>query len=149
MDECKIKERRAEIIERSINIESIVSTVICQHYLKLADMKFITEVLYDESFTVGLKLNILNKFIKEPEYKDLVQNLRRLNRIRNIFAHCGPELISIKDNHQYILDPKNPDKEDGIDFEALHQEFLSLAGKTELNLAKLFQAKGGEILNKQ
>ena len=86
MNRDKISKCRAEVIERFINIESIIDAIICQHYFKRVIMKFYFEVLYDEYFSFGLKRRILEKIFKDIDSQKL-QDLNRLNTIRNYFAH--------------------------------------------------------------
>ena len=64
MDKENISKYRAEVIEKFINIESIIDVIISQHYFKLPNKSFIFEVLYDEYFSFALKRRILEKIIR-------------------------------------------------------------------------------------
>ena len=63
MDETELTEARGQIIEDSIDLETMINLVISIHYLGKISSQFYYEVLYDEYFTLGLKLRILEKII--------------------------------------------------------------------------------------
>jgi len=142
MDEDKISKYRAEVIERFINIETIINAIISQRYFKRVEKSFYFEVLYDEYFSFGLKRNILKKIVENIDNQK-IEDLNRLNRIRNYFAHCNQEIVEGTDKTQKgkVLDPRNIEKE--IDFEALYSEFTEKAGSVEEYLFKLYQDLGG------
>jgi len=97
MTDKTTSEHRSEVIEKSINIEWLVSAIITQHYFKRTYEPFLLEVLYDEYFSFGLKSKILEKIIKKVDTismdKSIINKLNRLNTIRNYFAHCNQEFI--------------------------------------------------------
>ncbi len=136
MDKDKLSKYRAEVIERFVNVEWIINAIISQHYFKRVVMPFLLEVLYDEYFTFGLKRRILEKIVKDIDNQK-VQELNRLNTIRNYFAHCNQEIFEISDTKKErgkIIDPRNVKKE--IDFEGLYVEFMGIAGGVEEYLKK-------------
>jgi hypothetical protein len=147
IDKDKLSKYRAEVIERFINIETIIDAIICQHYFKKGGMviNFYLEVLYDEYFSFALKRRILEKIIRDIDNQKL-QDLNRLNTIRNYFAHYNQEIIKVADKTQEwkVIDPRNIEKE--INFEELYAEFMSKAGGVEEYLAKLYQNLGGKLL---
>ena len=145
MDKDKLSKYRSEVIERFINIETIVDAIICQHYFKKMLINFYLEVLYDEYFSFGLKRRILEKIVKNIDSQK-IQDLNRLNTIRNYFAHYNQEIIKVADKTQKwkVIDPRNIEKE--INFEGLYAEFMSKAGGIEEYLAKLYQNLGGKLL---
>ena len=65
MDNNNISKYRSEVIEKAINIEWIMSAIICQHYFKKTILPFLLEVLYDEYFSFALKRRILEKIVKD------------------------------------------------------------------------------------
>jgi len=142
MDKGGISKYRAEVIERFINIETIIDAIISQHYFKKVLINFYLEVLYDEYFSFGLKRRILEKIIKNIDSQK-VQDLNRLNTIRNYFAHCNQEIIEGTDKTQKgkVIDPRNIQKE--INFESLYAEFISKAEGVEEYLFKLYENLGG------
>ena len=145
MNRDKISKCRAEVIERFINIESIIDAIICQHYFKRVIMKFYFEVLYDEYFSFGLKRRILEKIFKDIDSQKL-QDLNRLNTIRNYFAHYNQEFFEALDKEKKagkVIDPRNIKSE--IDFERLYAEFKSKEGGVEEYLSTLHQALGGVL----
>ena len=147
MDKDKVSKYRAEVIEKFINIEWIINAIISQHYLKRVTMPFLLEVLYDEYFSFALKRRILEKIIKNID-KQKVEDLNRLNTIRNYFAHCNQEIIEGTDKTQKgkIIDPRNIERE--LNFESLYFEFIEKENKVTVYLAKLYQDLGG-ILEKE
>jgi len=144
MNKDNISKYRAEVIERFINIEWLINALISQHYFKRVIKPFLLEVLYDEHFGFGLRRSILKKIIKDIDNQK-VQDLNRLNTIRNYFAHCNQEIIEGPNKTQTgkIIDPRNIEKE--VNFESLYAEFTQIAGGVEEYLAKLFQDLGGVI----
>jgi len=142
MDKDKLSEYRSEVIERFINIETIIDAIICQHYFKKMSINFYLEVLYDEYFTFGLKRRILEKIVKNIDSQK-VRDLNRLNTIRNYFAHYNQEIIKGTDKTQKgkIIDPRNVEKE--INFESLYVDFMQKAGGVEEYLFSLYEHIGG------
>jgi len=141
MDEI-IRRKRSEVIETAINIEWLIGIIICQHYLHKIDSHFLFEVMYDEYFTMGLKRKILEKIVDKESIN--IEKLNRLIRIRNNFAHCGPEITKFTPQEiTFIPDPRNPEKH--INFDAEHQEFVIIAKELKLSLMNIFLSKGGKI----
>ena len=144
MNRDTLSKYRSEVIERFINIEWIINAIISQHYFKRVILPFVLEVLYDEYFSFALKRRILEKVIKNIDNRK-IQDLNRLNTIRNYFAHCNQEIIEGTDKTQRgkIIDPRNIQKE--VNFESLYADFMERAGGVEEYLAKLFQGLGGAL----
>ena len=147
MDKDTLSKYRSEIIEKFINIEWIINIIISQYYLKRADKSFLFEVLYDEYFSFALKRRILEKIIKNIANRDnrKIQDLNRLNTIRNYFAHCGQEYIKGPDKTQKgkVLDPKNIEEE--VDFESLYSEFMKEQGSVANYLIQISVDLGAEL----
>ncbi len=154
MNKDTLSKYRSEVIERFINIEWIINAIISQHYFKKPLKPFLFEVLYDEYFSFALKRRILEKIIKNIDSQK-VQELNRLNTIRNYFAHCNQEIFEISDievkdgkviekAEGKVIDPRNIEKE--VNFESLYSEFMKIAGGVEEYLAKLYQDLGGALL---
>lgn len=135
-------EQRSEVIERAINIEWLMALVICQHYFRMLRSDFLFEVLYDEYFNFGLKVAIILKICKPATQQE--QDLRRVGRIRNQFAHLGPHVAtSAKPSDFFVPDPHKPDQP--VDFESLYGEFQSLTGRVEEFLGQALLATGGQL----
>lgn len=146
-DTDAISRYRSDVIERSINIEWLISAIICQHYFGKIIRSFMLEVLYDEYFSFALKRRILEKIFPDFD-KNQMQNLNRVNTIRNYFAHCNQILIegsdpTSKSAIKKVPDPRKPNKP--IDFDKLHAEYDQIAGPLEEYLANVFNNKGGTI----
>jgi hypothetical protein len=148
MDKGELSKYRAEVIERFINIEWMINAIISQYYLKKVIKPFILEVLYDEYFSFALRRRILEKILKKTDKYDsnIMNNLYRLNTIRNYFAHCGQEFIDFSDKELKgrIIDPKDTEKE--LDFASLHREFMEKAGEIEKYLVKRMQDLGVSLI---
>ena len=54
---------RTKVIEDFIKIEGYINTIICMHYLGCLSVKFFWQVLQDELFNFGLRVNILEKIL--------------------------------------------------------------------------------------
>jgi len=145
MDEQLISKYRSEVIERFINIEWIINSIISQHYFDRLSFPFVFEVLYDEYFNFSLKRRILEKIVKNMD-NGKVQDLNRVNTIRNYFAHCN-QLIIFGENLKIegkVVDPRKLDRT--IDFEILYKEFMTVAGGLEEYLANIYKQKGGILV---
>jgi hypothetical protein len=145
LNDESISKFRSEVIERTINIEWIMNGIISQHYFHKVLLPFVLEFLYDEYCTFALKRRVLEKIVPDIERQSL-QNLNRVNTIRNYFAHCNQVLVDGPDPTgssaiSKVVDPRKLDK--GIDFEKLYREFMEIVGQVEEYLAKIYVAKGG------
>ena len=144
MDE--LSKWRAEVIERFINVEWLINAIICQHYLKKTFKNFLLEVLYDEYFSFALKRRILEKILSQIDNqnnKSKIDQLNRINTIRNYFAHCNQQFFEKGDDIGKVLDPRKTDR--AINFKTLYEEFMSIAGDIELWLSEIFESMGGTL----
>ena len=144
MDE--LSKWRAEVIERFINVEWLIDAIICQHYLKKTFKNFLLEVLYDEYFSFALKRRILEKILSQIDNqnnKSKIDQLNRINTIRNYFAHCNQQFFEKGDDIGKVLDPRKTDR--AINFKTLYEEFMSIAGDIELWLSEIFESIGGTL----
>ena len=69
-----------------------------------------------------------------------MQDLNRLNTIRNYFAHYNQGIIikvADKTREEKVIDPRNIER--GINFEELYADFMSKATEVEEYLEKLFK----------
>jgi len=138
---------RSEVIERFINIEWLLNAIITQHYFKRMVSSFLFEVLYDEYFNFGLKRRIIEKIIPNINGQRL-QDLNRLNTIRNYFAHCNQEMffgsgIPSSQEKGFIPDPRKPDRE--VDFKKLYEEFIEKEGLVADYLMDILRKLGGKL----
>lgn len=145
LNDQSISKFRSEVIERTINIEWMLNGIISQHYFHKVVLPFVLEFLYDEYCSFALKRRVLEKIVPDID-KQKLQDLNRVNTIRNYFAHCNQVLIDGPDPTDpvatsKVVDPRRLDK--GIDFERLHTEFIGIAGQVEEYLAAVYVAKGG------
>ncbi len=134
MEISKVAKTRAEVTEDFIQIETLVGTIITDYYIgqnnPIAPL-FMLEMLYDEHCTFAMKRSVLRKvldgvFQKKEERKKAegeFQKLHRLNTVRNLFAHCGPDVFLAKDGKGMRItpDPRNPCKQ--LDFESALKDF--------------------------
>ena len=135
MDKETLQKYRAEVIERFINIETLIDVVICQHYFDKVEMKFYLEVLYDEYFTFGLKRRILEKIARDIDC-NIIQDLHKLNNIRNYFAHYGQAIFKGREEQKWqVINPRDIEKE--INFQQLYSEFVSKVDEVEKYLNNL------------
>lgn len=144
---AQISKYRAEVIEKTINIELLMSAVISQHYLGRVVKTFLLEVLYDEYFSFALKRRIIEKIVDNLDPRKL-QDHNRLNTIRNYFAHCNQEIFEGSEAPSegakgQVIDPRKLDR--AIDFEELYNEFIQIVGEVEKYLATIYLDKGGEL----
>ena len=145
MDREALSKARAEVIEKSINLEWIINAIISQHYFKRVYLAFVLDFLYDEYCSFALKRRLIEKIVKDID-SNQIQNLNRLNTIRNIFAHCGQEIfegsaIPSKDQIGKVPHPRKTNE--ALDFKGLHQEFLEKESKVVKYLFGIYENLGG------
>ena len=139
---------RSEVIERFINLEWLLNAIITQYYFKRIVSSFLFEVLYDEYFSFALKRRILEKIIPDIDGQRL-QDLNRLNTIRNYFAHCNQEIffgIGIPSSQEkgFVPDPRKTDRE--VDFKQLYEEFIKKEGLVADYLIAILGKLGGKLV---
>ena len=91
---------------------------------------------------------ILEKIIKDTN-KQKVEDLNRLNTIRNYFAHCDLEIFEASDKEKKcgkIVDPRAIEK--AIDFNRLYSEFMQKERGVLEYLIGLYESLGG-VLSKE
>ncbi len=131
----KVAQYRGVIIHDSINIEALIDSIIINYFIKEnKHSEFLTKVVEDENFSFGLKINILEKLNLET-YKEFIQDVRRINAIRNIFAHCLPGSFTTGALFYYN---KNKKTHELKELEEFHKEFLEKLKKVDEQLTKLF-----------
>ena len=130
----KIAQYRGVIIQDSINIEAMIDSIIINYFVKEnKHSEFLTKAVEDENFSFGLKINILEKLNLET-YKEFIQDIRRINNIRNIFAHCLPG--SFTGGLSYYN--KNNKTREVKELEEFHKEFLEKLKPVDEQLDKTF-----------
>jgi len=134
---------RSKVIESFINLECLVNAIITQHYFKRGYLPFLLEVLYDENCSFALKRNVLLKIVKDFD-ENIKNDLYRLNTIRNIFAHCGPEISPINESGGRVPNPRKLEEE--INFLKLHDEFMQKESKVIGYLFNIAQQIGAQFI---
>lgn len=84
----KLKKQRGDVIHNAIDIEDGIAKIIMHYYIK--DEKhdeFLMKCMLDDYFSFGLKIRIFQKTFRKEPYKGFFEEIKRLNSIRNIFAH--------------------------------------------------------------
>ena len=84
---------RGIVITKAVDIELMIGAIITNYFaLSNKHTKFSSMVLSDPFFSFGLKISILNKIltqIKWSFYKGFKEDLSKIARLRNRFAHSG------------------------------------------------------------
>jgi hypothetical protein len=143
MEPEKLSKCRAEVIERFINIEFLLNAIISQAYFGKVSRQFLLEVLYDEYFSFALKRKVIEKLLVRHKMLDKVEieDLNRLNTIRNYFAHLNIEFI--EGANTIVPNPRNP--LEAVDFEKLHKEFLQKEKPAREYLFGVLKELGGKV----
>lgn len=135
--------RRGEVIERTINVETMVDAVITKHYCAvggLLNYDFMFEVLYHPYMNTGIKLDLLQKACLSVSDKT-IRHLRALFGYRNHFAHRGAEVFSVEQAVTYCPDPDKPaDPAHGINWDTLYAQFDSLCATCTKEMKQLVDA---------
>ena len=127
MPRTELVKWRSKVIEDSIMIEGYVNAIISTHYLGSVSEAFFWDVLQDEMFNNGLRLNILEKIFASlssvQNQKNIIEKIRRISKIRNYFAHCNTS-YSEKSHSDSLAGVPHPKKQgEYLDFGALYSEF--------------------------
>jgi len=90
----------------------------------------------------------LEKIVPDLDKKK-IQNLNRLNTIRNYFAHTGQQIFKgpvppSEGQVGIVPDPRKLDK--AIDYTQLYEEFQRMEPAVAEYLFKLYQKLGGEYI---
>jgi len=84
---------RGLVITKAVDIELMIGALITNFFvLSEKHSKFSEMVLSDPYFSFGLKINILRKILKKinwTSYEGFKEDLDKLRRIRDRFAHSG------------------------------------------------------------
>jgi hypothetical protein len=150
MSDAFLKQTRADLLERFIQLEVTLNKIIAAYYLggQQASMfvPFQMQVLQDGNCSFALKRNILRKILRiiypegDKQYRDNFQTLIELNKIRNLYAHCGGQIVYKPDGAERIIftpDPERPEKR--IDFTAKYKQFQNDFQKVDVWLWELFE----------
>ena len=121
----ELKAARGDVVDKFADLETFVNLIICHYFLKRIDPKFILEVLYDEQFSFGLRRNVLEKVVPDFDRKQM-ENLHRINKLRNYFAHCGLTMSGPPFGDSVYPSPRKGGKE-ALDWDALYREFTQKA----------------------
>ena len=130
---------RSEVIERSIEIELLMSGIICFHYFGRINMPFWLEVLYDQNFSFAMKRRVLEKIAPLTD-RSRFDELNRIGAIRNHFAHLSLSFADFKAMKLVAVDPKRLDRT--VDFESLFREFSKLYDRVRKHLKEILVAMG-------
>ena len=129
----KIAQYRGVIIHDSISIDALIGAIIAVYFVKdNKNNEFNRKVIDDEYFSFGLKVRILEK-LKIETYKEFFEDLRRMNTIRNTFAHQVPTL-----DEGFFKKEKDGKEKDIIYMSDLHKEFLDKIKRVDEQLHKIF-----------
>jgi len=129
----KIAQYRGVIIHDSINIEALIGAIIAVYFVRDdKNNEFNRKVIDDEYFSFGLKIRILEKLNQEV-YPQFFEDIRRINNIRNIFAHKVPTL-----DEGFIYQDSKEEKTEIKYMSDLHKEFLEKIKKADEQLHKIF-----------
>jgi len=118
---------RTKVIEDFIKIEGYINTIICMYYFGCLSAKFLLQVLQDELFNFGLRVNILEKIFltisPSREFQPIIEDLRRLSKIRNYFAHCNTSYFEPTEDIEIDEEPHSEECTAQVDIEARLKEF--------------------------
>src|SRR3989344_571966 len=135
MKENELRLARGKIAEKFIGIEQIIAAIVCYYYLGKEDVNFMLNILGNDQATFGFKRNMLQKLIAIDDV--FLQNLNKLNKIRNIFLH-SPRMGDSNDSGNFYF--RNPESTNPVnkelDPEKLLEDFMTIFPETYLRLHK-------------
>jgi hypothetical protein len=129
----KIAQYRGVIIHNSISIDALLGSIIAVYFARDdKNNEFNRKVIDDEYFSFGLKIRILEK-LNFDAYKGFFEDIRRINNIRNLFAHQVPTL-----DEGFICQNFKEEKNETKYMSDLHKEFLEKIKKVDEQLNRIF-----------
>ena len=142
MSDTFLKQTRADLLEQFVGLEVTLNK---DHRGLLSGgqgapmfVPFQMQVLQDGNCSFSLKRNILKKILRtlHPEgdkpYKEHFQGLIELGQIRNLYAHCGGQIVYKATDGKRIIYTPDPDfPERRIDFEAKYKRFQKIMRKVD------------------
>jgi hypothetical protein len=129
----RIAKYRGVIITDFIDVEAMVGSIIAVYFAKDSkNNEFNRKVIDDEYFSFGLKIKILEK-LNFDVYKLFFEDFRRINKIRNTFAHHVPTL-----DEGFICYNKNDKIPYTKKMVELHKEFVEKIKKVDKQLYEIF-----------
>jgi len=129
----KIAQYRGVIIHDSISIDALIGSIIAVYFARDdKNNEFNRKIINDEYFSFGLKIRILEK-LNFDVYKGFFEDIRRMNNIRNLFAHQVPTL-----DEGFICQDFKKEKNETKYMSDLHKEFLEKIKKVDKQLHKTF-----------
>jgi len=151
-----LPKERGEILNVFITIDNGISMIISKHYLGDSpnsqnlinrEIDFLVNVMGDDQCTFALKRNIFQHILRVDNLDgSLIEELNRLNKIRNIFAHrpwITSENPQTPESEVYFQNPKFPwDRSKNISADDLKREFYSLSPDIINWIYKLCEKKG-------
>ncbi len=165
MEDTELNQARTAVVEKFIEVETLLNASISYYFFKRVDPSFFFKVLYDPFFSFHLRVNIFNKIVKELSKKVYTGDKEKLNRklqsfgeIRNNFIHVGSfKFYPSKDGRTDIVlanlsteeesitpNPKDPSKV--LDFKKIYKNFLDLEKELKEEIINIYKALGGRLL---
>jgi hypothetical protein len=129
MNNKEITYARGRVVDNFVSIELAINAIISQNFLGKIDINFVINVLNNEQSSFAFKRNILVQLIDSDKYKKKIEELHRLNNLRNIFGHASLRLRSgqSREDENAVFDFNDPRKKDNIlDAQKLLDEFTVL-----------------------
>ncbi len=156
-DDNQIGAWRVRVIESFIAIEWLMNCIITQHYFRAQKQGFIFEVLYDRYMNFGLRLNIFKKVLKKikgtkdngklrKEDNKMIENLQKMDRIRNIYAHIDAVIIDSKGQGR-IPDPDNWKK--SLDMKKKYEDYVKKEKEVLIYLRETGKAIGFKFMTEK
>lgn len=122
-----LRKYRTKVIEDFIMIEGYINSIISKYYMGKVSKNFFWDVLQDEYFNNGLRINIFKKILDKTSLIDkpnhLIGDLKRLSTLRNYFAHCNTAFYEgFEDNSKGGI-PNTKKTGEYLNFEELYKKF--------------------------
>jgi hypothetical protein len=134
------------VTERAANLETIIGATISTVYFGKVVLRFTFDLLADEYCSFALKRRVLLKLVpKLTEVPGFVDNLNRLNTIRNYFAHVGLTVTEIPSPCAPNRTPDPRKFERSVDFEALYREFIEKEAPVVAAIIEQYKVLGGVL----
>ena len=129
MNYHEITYARGWVVDKFVSVELAINTIISMNFLGKIDINFIINVLNNEQSSFAFKRNILIQLIDSDKFKKNIENLHRLNNLRNVFGHASLRLINEKspEDENAVFNFNNPKKSnDTLEAQKLFDEFKTL-----------------------
>ncbi len=130
--QAEFSNSRDFVIANSCALEMYMNLLISAYYFGKPNYDFIANVLENEYTNQGFRIGVLAHTIDDKKaFKPYEEKLRRLGRIRNVYAHTLPNEIEKDGKKLYLFKNPKGGGAEALNAEVIADEFYNLFKEME------------------